>query len=273
VRVLYGARPTQHLKHAFYDELDREHRAELDLRGLGRADTRALLAAHVDKYRLEEGWLDAVVKQSEGNPLYLRLLCQGLQDGVYRLGDALGLPKDMAALYGNALVDIERRTPGATRLLTLLAASRDFVSPAMAAELLGVEVSALVAGPLTGCRELLFENPLTASVEDYQLFHESLREHLRDTRGDDVLAWEEALADWCAGWRLPSGDQRHPRGERRAYAMRHAVGHLAESARCARASFWRARLWGAATRGGDFLDANLTGATLPNDFDWMLLEP
>ncbi|MFO0000723.1 MAG: NACHT domain-containing protein, partial [bacterium] len=91
VRVVYGARPTQYLRHSFYDELDREHRAELNLRGLGRADTRALLAAHVDKYSMEETWIDAVLDSSEGNPLYLRLLCQGLQDGVYRLGDALGL--------------------------------------------------------------------------------------------------------------------------------------------------------------------------------------
>lgn len=230
VRVLYGARPTQSLKHAFYDELDREHRAEIELRGLGREDTRALLYAHVDKYRLDDAWFDGVQTRSEGNPLYLRLLCQGLQDGVYRLGDALSLPADMRTLYTNALIDMERRTPGSTRLLSLLAAARDFVSQEMAAELLGCDVASLVAGPLSTCRELLFENPLTAHVEDYQLFHESLREHLRAQRTSDVRAWEEALADWCSTWKLDNGDQRHPRGERRTYAMRHAVAHLAASA-------------------------------------------
>jgi hypothetical protein len=235
VRLIYGARPTQYLRHAFYDELDREHRTEMELGGLGRADTRALLAAHVDKYGLEEPWLDTVWTRSEGNPLYLRLLCQGVQDGAYRLGDALGLPNDMATLYGNALVAIERRTPGASRLLALLAAAHDFMSPAMAAELLGCDVTTLVAGPLGACRELLYENPLTAHVEDYQLFHESLREYLKATVADDVRAWEEDLADWCVEWRLPGGDLRHPRGERRTYAMRHAVGHLSESARRAHA--------------------------------------
>jgi hypothetical protein len=233
VRVVYGARPTQALKHAFYDELDREHRAETDLRGLGRQDTRALLYAHVDKYRLEEGWLDGVMTRSEGNPLYLRLLCQGLQDGVYKLGDALGLPADMRTLYTNALVEMERRTPGSTRLLSLLAAARDYVSPAMAAELLACDVGSLTAGPLATCRELLFENPRTSQIQDFQLFHESLREHLRGTQAADVHGWEEALADWCAGWKLPNGDQRHRRGERRAYAMRHAAAHLAASAKSA----------------------------------------
>jgi hypothetical protein len=231
LRVLYGARPTDALQHDFYDTLDREHRTQLDLGGLRRADTRALLYAHVDKYGIEDRWLEVVLKRSEGNPLYLRLLCQGLQDGVYRLGDALTLPADFGTLYENALLNMERRASGSTRLFTLLAAARDFVSPDMAAELLGIDVGSLRAGPLAIGRELLYENPLTALVEDYQLFHESLREHLQKTRPSDVESWEERLADWCADWRDPDGDLRHPRGDRRAYAMRHAVAHLADSAR------------------------------------------
>ena len=241
VRVLYGARPTLRLKHVFYDELDREHRAELELKGLGREDTRALLYAHVDKYRIDNAWLDTLMTRSDGNPLYLRLLCQGLQDGVYALGDALGLPAELKVLYANALIDMERRTPGATRLLALLAAARDYVPPAMAAELLGLDEGALVAGPLSTCRELLFENPLTAHVEDYQLFHESLREYISEHRASEVTAWAERLSDWCAAWRTEHGDPRHPIGLRRTYAMRHAVDHLAQSARRAEAEGQRSQ--------------------------------
>lgn len=230
IHVLYGARPTQFLKHTFYDELDREHRAEFHLTGLGVADTRALMYGTIDKYRIEPGWIAAVMQRSEGNPLYLRLLCQGLADGSYRLGDEVGLPKDMDTLYTNALVHMTKRCPDAPRLLTLLAAARDFVSPAMAAELMGCDVAALHAGALSTARELLFENPRTAHVEDYQLFHESLREHLHARYGDDVRAWRAALTTWCAAWKDEHGGPRHPRGERRVYAMRHAIAHLKDSA-------------------------------------------
>ena len=230
VRVLYGARPTAWLKHSFYDSLDREHRKEMELGGMERADTRALLDAHVDKYGFDDRWLDVVLERSQGNALYLRLLCQGLQDGVYRLGDAVALPVDVRKMYENALVVMEERAKGSTQFLTLLAAAKDYVSPDMASKLLGIDSGALKAGPLATCRELLFENPLTALIEDYQLFHESLREHLRDTHRSAVEAWEEHLADWCANWRDQRGDLVHPRGEQRAYAMRHAVAHLADSA-------------------------------------------
>lgn len=74
--------------------------------------------------------------------------------------------------------------------------------------------------------EVLFENPLTARWDDYQLFHESLREYLRDRYRADVARWERALADWCAAWRTPAGDPRHAPIERR-YAMAYAVPHLA----------------------------------------------
>jgi hypothetical protein len=132
----------------------------------------------------------------------------------------------MEELYANALVRIEAEATGAVDLLTLLAAARDFVSPAMAAELMQLSEGCLRAGPLAASLELLFENPLTEDHQEHQLFHESLREHLRGGCAADVLCWERKLAEWCADWRSPDGDPHH-HSERRVYAMAHAVPHLA----------------------------------------------
>lgn len=227
VVVLYGSRPQQALRYGFYDELDRERRSCVDLSGLSLADTRALLYAHVDKYALETEYVEAVLERSEGNPLYLKLLCQGLEQGIYALNDRARLPSGMEELYTNALVRIEQEAPGATDLLTLLAAARDFVSPAMAAELMKLSEARLVSGVLSACMEFLYENPLTESIDDYQLFHESLREHLRNKHGSDVIGWEEALAEWASVWLTPDGDPCHAE-ERLLYAVSYAVPHQAD---------------------------------------------
>lgn len=257
VVVIYGSRPQKLLKYGFYEELDRERRSEVDLAGLTLADTRALLYAHVDKYALEADYARAVLARSEGNPLYLKLLCQGLEQGIYALNATDALPTGMTELYKNALVRIHDTNPDATRLLTLLAAARDFVSPAMMGELMGLSESAVVAGPLAACLELLYENPLTEDLLDYQLFHESLREHLRHSAAKDVTEWETRLADWAAHWRDAHGDPCH-QGDRQAYAMAWAVPHLADCRARAEAHGQIS----AATRRGDTILA------LVEDEDW-----
>ena len=249
VLVLYGSRPQQLLRYGFYDELDRERKSFVDLTGLSLPDTRALLYEHVDKYALEHAYAEAVLAQSEGNPLYLKLLCQGLEQGTYALNAAAELPKNMTELYAAALVRIQKDHERAVDLLTLLAAARDFVSPAMAAELMGMSSGALDAGPLSACMELLYENPLTEGLEDYQLFHESLREHLRDKHAGDVFAWEEKLAAWATDWRTENGDPRH-RAESRAYAMAWAVPHQAD---CLARAAHDGRTGEAASRGDTIL--------------------
>jgi hypothetical protein len=70
--------------------------------------------------------------------------------------------------------------------------------------------------------------PYAADVVAVALAAVAAEEAEEKKRRDDVLHWEEALAGWCSAWRGPNGDQRHPRGERRVYAMRHAIAHAIE---------------------------------------------
>jgi hypothetical protein len=66
-------------------------------------------------------------------------------------------------------------------------------------------------------------------MDDYQLFHESLREYLLQKHGSATSARETAVADWCLGW-------RDHRDESRAYALRHGVLHLVADHHAARQS-------------------------------------
>jgi hypothetical protein len=232
VFVLYGSRPKPYLQQYFYGSLEREHREERDLTGLAGEDIRAILSEHVNKYELAKEYIEAVLIESGGNPLYLQLLCRGLEAGNYRLNAIQALPEVMEDLYKNELGVLKSAPAGdqALDFLCLLAAAKDFVPLALAEDILGVSNLGL---KLDSIREFLFENPLTADVLDYQLFHESLREYLwaGDYRSK-VLACQSKLADYCCQWKAASAhtgegpsDLRWP-PEARAYAMRHAFRHL-----------------------------------------------
>ena len=222
IMVVYGSRP---LHSGFYEEIEAapNERTECDLEGLGLEDTRALLYAHVNKYELDPDYAKLVLERSEGNPLSLKLLCQGLVQGTYEINDPTALPRGMEELYQKALAKMEKESPEAVDLLLMLVAARDFVSVTMAAELMGMKEKKFSSGPLSAAMELLYEDPLTETVDDYQLFHQSLREHLKEQRGHDADEWEEKLAKWCSDWRR-DGKPRHA-AERARYAMTYAVPH------------------------------------------------
>ena len=224
ILVVYGSRP---LSGGFYEDLDAGHGklTKCELKGLGLEDTRALLYAHVSKYELKEEYAKLVQERSEGNPLSLKLLCHGLVQGTYKLNDPAALPRGMEELYQKALAKMEKESPEAVELLLMLAAAKDFISVAMAAELMGMKEKKFSLGPLSAAMELLYENPLTETVDDYQLFHQSLREHLKEKREQDVDEWEEKLAQWCSDWQR-DGRSRHA-ANRARYAMTHAVPHQA----------------------------------------------
>ena len=228
ILILYGSRPQQAIKFSFYDSLDREYRTEFDLGALSLADIRAVLMEHVNKYELSQKYIESVLHKSEGNPLYLKFLCRGLEQKIYQLNKSSDLPKGMTELYDNALVKMENDFPGTTNYLNLLAAANDFVSIEMAAELIGIQVSEFKNCILSVCSELLFENPITTTVEDYQLFHESLREYLKEKYSTEINQWNEQLADYCKDWQEENKDLKLQKAALR-YAMSFAATHLYDS--------------------------------------------
>ena len=228
ILILYGSRPQQAIKFSFYDSLDREYRTEFDLGALSLADIRAVLMEHVNKYDLSQKYIESVLHKSEGNPLYLKFLCRGLEQKIYQLNKSSDLPKGMTELYDNALVKMEKDFPGTTNYLNLLAAANDFVSIEMAAELIAMQVSEFKNRILSVCSELLFENPITTNVEDYQLFHESLREYLKEKYSTEINQWNEKLADYCKDWQEENKDLKLQKAALR-YAMSFAATHLYDS--------------------------------------------
>ncbi len=225
VCIVYSSRPRAEVLR-FYEDLDREHKHSIELTGLDRDATRALLADHVDKYALAEDYVEAVLRRSQGNPLYLKLLCDSLTSGELELNDVRVLPGGVEDLYDEAMRRF-RAEPRVFELLTLLAAASDHMSVEMLADFFDWSPPD-VEGTVDRAREVLVDNPLTPTIVDYQLFHDSMRDFLRRSYSAKIAEWERRLVDWCGRWRAHRDAGRNdPEISCLTYALRHYAGHLA----------------------------------------------
>jgi hypothetical protein len=228
IQMIYGARPQQELRFTFYEQLDRERKTNFDLGGLSMPDIRAVLMEHISKYEIQQTYVEAVLRVSEGNPLYLKMLCRGLEQDIYKLNQVDMLPKGMDELYQAALLRLENKNAGAVNLLMYLAAAKDFVSAELAASWMSIDTPSLKNRMLYACLEFLYENPLTEGVEDYQLFHESLREYLSKTYTNELNNCKERICVWSLDWKSQNGDLSYA-DELLKYAMHFSTEHLFES--------------------------------------------
>ena len=235
IRVLYTSRPQPVLRAEVYEQIEITQRGDMELTGLSSGDTRSLLYEHADKYAISAAWVDAVANTSGGNPLYLRLLCDALDRKELAINEIALLPKQLSELYDGVLRRVES-SPLATTTLALLAASHAYLPLAVIHAMLTLERADVTLDDTRkaqrACSEVLIDDPATPE-EDWQLFHESLREYLRDKHGGPVAVWQRRLADWGLGWRnlrcdaLASGQALR---SAELYALRWTPSHLAETA-------------------------------------------
>lgn len=226
--LLYASRDVPAVRYRIWDYLDRERKSEFKLGGLRQSDVRALLSEVVSKYDIQEAYIDAVTKRSEGNPLYLKLLSKGLQEKDFQLNAIDTLPVEMVDLYRIALERIRQQSSQSMHLLRLLAEARTDVTPETMAHMLESSLDEVKTSILGSIMELLHENELTEEYDDFQLFHESLREYLRaqyrQECEDQQFNWLQfCLEDW---------NKKRPSGEKMLDepGLRYAYAHLGDHA-------------------------------------------
>jgi hypothetical protein len=102
ILFVYGSRPGGHKSiDDLWTQLPVEYHSKLELLGLGKADIRALIYEVVNKYEIEREsqWVDAIENRSQGNPLYLKLLCDAMSNGLIPLNDTQALPHTIDDYY------------------------------------------------------------------------------------------------------------------------------------------------------------------------------
>jgi hypothetical protein len=233
VLIIYGSRPGGHKTiDELWTQLPVEQHVRLELSGLGAEDIRALIYEVANKYELEResDWINAVQQRSQGNPLYLRLLCDALEHGSIAINDIHALPSKIDDYYKAILSRYAADTTDGDHLLAGLftfAAARDSLTMAHLGLInkLGDATMHRIGSTL---KEVLYENPLTEEVLVYQLFHESFRDYLLREKRKQVSEAAERIIDCCSGWKELEGswEQR--------YALEHYAAHLASSRKAGR---------------------------------------
>ncbi len=235
VLIIYGSRPGGHTSlEELWSQLPTENHTKLELSGLSLEDIRALIYEVANKYELEResAWIDAVQKRSQGNPLYLKLLCDAIENGSIELNDIHALPEKIDEYYKAILARYAADTLDGDALLAGLytfAAARDYLTLAHI-KFINKLGDATVQRIGSTLKEVLYENPLTETVLDYQLFHESFREYLVKEKAREVSDAAERIIEFCSTW------QDHEGNWELRYCLQHYAAHAAVSSRKARAS-------------------------------------
>lgn len=227
ILIIYGSRPGGHKTiDELWSTLPLESHGKIELSGLSKEDIRALIYEVANKYDLEKDseWIEAVQKRSQGNPLYLKLLCDSIENGGMALNDLNALPSKIDDYYKAILLRYAQDPDGDALLAGLytFAAAKDYLTMSHLGLInqLGDATLERIGSTL---KEVLYENPLTEEVLDYQLFHESFREYLINEKSLKVSEAKQRIIECCGRWKEFEGqwEQR--------YVLEHYASHLHES--------------------------------------------
>jgi hypothetical protein len=166
-----------------------------------------------------------VEKRSEGNPLYLKLLCNAIENGSIPYNDPKALPTEINDYYKAILARYANDSQDGDALLSSLfvfAAAFDYLTLVHLQLINGFGAAQSIRIEST-LKEVLYENPLTEEVLDYQLFHESFREFLIQFYPTELKRAETKLLEFCSTWNT----LQHTFEQR--YALQHYTSHLTQS--------------------------------------------
>jgi len=172
-------------------------------------------------------FLEELVKKSEGLPLYVRMVIEDLKERRLNFRDTEKLPQGLQNYFETLL---ERLKVGdlpraLTEVLALLCRIYEPMEEEIIADILqGLHRSEWKSEVQKAMRygHVMLKRVITPEERwGWTFYHESFRQHLRETKTIEKTR-QEALNDgllaWCKRWQ----DHRHP------YAFRHYARHLLE---------------------------------------------
>lgn len=134
ILFIYGSRPGGHKSiDDLWAQLPVLNHTKLELAGLGIEDIRGLIYEVANKYEIdrESDWINAVQLRSQGNPLYLKLLCDAIENGSISINDINALPKEINEYYKAILLRYAQDSVDGDALLAGLftfAAAKDYLT-------------------------------------------------------------------------------------------------------------------------------------------------
>lgn len=225
VIYIYSGRWTSEIKE-FYLKLPVEEKKLLQIRGLKKEDIRAMLYEVCNKYELEKNsrYVDRILEVSQGNPLFLKLLCLDIEKGIKRINNMETLPNNLDSFYEEILFRLEKKEKSSLILdsLYLITAAYDYVSPMFLELCLGLSSSEqqYILGVL---QEILYES--SEKMAHFQIYHESLREYILKYRKEQVMKAHNRLINFCKLWK-ENNEKTYLSEHIRGYAAKYFSKHI-----------------------------------------------
>ena len=227
VLLVYSSRPGGDGRiEELWTSLPTESQVKIDLGGLAEVDICDLLDEVTQKFeqKVEDSWVREVVSASQGNPLYIKLMCDSIEKGIIKVNQSNVLPNELNDYYKTILQRYTNDVYGESLLKSIysMAAAKDFLTLNHLGLINKLDVDAVQrVGVLV--KEVCYESVLAEGVIGYQLFHESLREYLLKEQASLVAEATKEIIHFCSTWREQTG-----KWEQR-YALEHYASHLSQS--------------------------------------------
>lgn len=220
ILIIYFSRFTDKVEQ-FYNSLPFERKSRMELKGLYLEDIRAMLFEVASKYEIENSYIEEILNKSEGNPLYVKLVCNYLSDGTLKLNDTAELKNNLYDFFKDL---IERLSFGQTNdnvlnALYVITVAKDFINQKQLEIILGIS-TVESEKVLRTLQEVLKEDPLREGY--YQLFHESFRDYLIAVKKDFLINAEMRIINYCRNWK----NQRIFHSTINLYIAKYYVTHL-----------------------------------------------
>lgn len=174
----------------------------IDLEGLTKDDIRAMISEVANKYEIEKDYINYIDVRSEGNPLYVNLLCMALDNKEMNLNDYEILPhkhEKFITFYKGIMNRFKEQKNGAFSLKVLftIACAEDYLSTKQLQLILGpVDITEVEDAILT-IREVLIQE---SGRECYQLFHTTFLEFLEEYYFDELRESHQKIVSYCEKW-------------------------------------------------------------------------
>ena len=195
-------------------------------------DIRGLLYQVADKYEIiskDDFYETIILEKSEGNPLYLKLLCQDIENQEVALDTIENIPEKLTGLYDEILSRFRTNKHDTSILfdsLCVFAVVKEHIDKYQLETILRekYDLSPIaVEGAINQLREILQSHP---SMDDsYQLFHESLRDYLFKKYPDSIIEVKKWVISYCSKWETLTSINSSVT----QYPLKHYAVHLCEA--------------------------------------------
>jgi hypothetical protein len=189
--------------------LPRENFVKIELGGLTENNIREILDEVAQGYNLkvEDSWFRKVVNASQGNPLYLKLMCDSIDNGFIKVNESNVLPNELNDYYKTLLQRYAKNIHGddLLRCMYSLAAAYDFLTIRHLGLINNLDDETLKHLNVL-IKEFCYESILDEGVIGYQLFHESLREYLLKWESANLIKANKQIIHFCSTWKNQMGE-------------------------------------------------------------------